>query len=255
MSRSKDPVCGMDVGENQAAGKSIYEGQSYYFCSTKCLKKFEANPAAFVSPIGSKILMAGPGAEIVREPASGEPPSPSADNEAPGDVVYTCPMHPQIKQDHPGTCPLCGMALEPRTPRFEENAELLDMTRRFWVSVGLALPVFLLAMGSDLVPQMLRIVPMRVLEGVEFALATPAVLWSGFPIFRRGWDSLVNRRLNMFSLIALGVGVMWGYSTVAMLLPWMFPASMRQKGAVPVYFEAAAVITGLVLLGAWEISA
>jgi Cu+-exporting ATPase len=170
---------------------------------------------------------------------------------AAGTVEYTCPMHPEIVRSEPGNCPICGMALEPRNAVAEDNAELKDMTRRFWVSAALALPVFLLATVSDLLPQALpESVSMTMLQWIEFLLATPAVLWGGWPVFQRGWASLVNRHLNMFTLIALGVGVAWGYSVVAMLAPGIFPPVMRSMmDTVPVYFEAAAVIMALVLLG------
>jgi len=192
----------------------------------------------------------------IRQPAPGscpkcgmalEPESPPV----PGAVEYTCPMHPEVVRSEPGSCPICGMALEPRNAPSEDNAELNDMTRRFWASAALALPVFVIAMGTDLVPQaMPESVSMLMLQWIEFALATPVVLWGGWPIFRRGWASLVNRSLNMFTLIALGVGVAWTYSVAAMLLPGIFPPAMRSMmDTVPVYFEAAAVIMALVLLG------
>jgi Cu+-exporting ATPase len=164
---------------------------------------------------------------------------------------YTCPMHPLVVRREPGVCPICGMALEPRIAPAEDSAELNDMTRRFWVSAMLALPVFLLAMVADIFPSAIpdALTPVW-LQWLEFVLATPAVLWSGWPIFQRGWTSVVNRSLNMFTLIALGVGVAWTYSVVAMLLPDLFPPTMRNMGgSVPVYFEAAAVIMALVLLG------
>ena len=159
---------------------------------------------------------------------------------------YTCPMHPQIVRSEPGNCPICGMSLEPRNAPTEDNAELRDMTRRFWVSTALALPVFVIAMVTDLLPQLMpKSISMTALQWLEFALATPVVLWAGWPFFQRGWASLVNRSLNMFTLIALGVGVAWTYSVVAMLLPGIFPPAFRSMmGTVPVYFEAAAVIIG-----------
>ena len=180
-----------------------------------------------------------------------EPLTPGDDKAAPGSAEYVCPMHPEIVRSAPGNCPICGMALEPRVAvAAEGNPELADMTRRFWVSAGLALPVFLLAMGAELFPSAVSFPrgPM-LLQWLEFLLATPAVLWSGWPIFERGWASVVNHSLNMFSLIALGVGVAWSYSVVAMLAPGIFPPAMRAMGVVPVYFEAAAVIMALVLLG------
>ena len=165
---------------------------------------------------------------------------------------YTCPMHPEIVQDHPGNCPKCGMALEPRTVEVEEDTtELDDMTRRFWVSVALALPVFVLTMVADLVPGWLPdALTMKTVQWIEFALATPVVLWGGWPFFVRGWQSVVTWNLNMFTLIGLGVGVAWTYSVVALLFPHIFPPNMQHEdGTVSVYFEAAAVITALVLLG------
>jgi Cu+-exporting ATPase len=167
-------------------------------------------------------------------------------------IEYTCPMHPEVVQDHPGNCPKCGMVLEPRTvaAKEEDNAELRQMTRRFWVSVVLAAPVFLLAMVTDLAPGLLpSSLSLRAVQWIEFVLATPVVLWGGWPFFQRGWASLVHRSLNMFSLISLGIGVAWLYSVVALLLPQLFPPAMHHEGRVAVYFEAAAVITALVLLG------
>jgi Cu+-exporting ATPase len=168
-------------------------------------------------------------------------------------VEYTCPMHPEITRSEPGSCPTCGMALEPRNAAVaeEENPELVSMTRRFWVSVALTIPVIVLGM-SDLIPdQPLRhFLSTRAIGWIEFALATPAVLWGGWPFFERGWASLVNRRLNMFTLIALGTGTAFLYSVIAVLFPEIFPATFRgMNGEVPVYFEAAAAITTLVLLG------
>ncbi len=180
------------------------------------------------------------------------PPGPAA---AAAATEYVCPMHPEIVRSAPGNCPICGMTLEPRTPVAAEGSpELADMTRRFWASAALALPLFLLAMATDIFPSLFPAPAMYprwpvLLQWIEFLLATPAVLWSGWPIFQRGWTSLVNRSLNMFSLIALGVAVAWGYSVAAMLMPGIFPPAMRPQGTVPVYFEAAAVITALVLLG------
>ena len=231
-----DPVCGMTVDPDRAAGSFEYKGQTYYFCSTHCLHRFRENPESFLNkttapqPIG-----------ITRQakPAPGQ--------------KYTCPMHPEIVRDAPGSCPICGMALEPMSVTLEdqENPELVDMTRRFWVAVVLSIPVFVLGM-SDLIPgqPLQRLVPMRTLAWVQLVLATPVVLWSGWPFFERAWQSIVNRSLNMFTLIGLGVAVAYLFSLVAVIAPGIFPPSFRDHhGNVPVYFEAAAVITTLVLLG------
>ena len=173
-----------------------------------------------------------------------------ADAEPPG-AIYTCPMHPEIRQDHPGACPICGMALEPEiaTEATGPSAELIDMTRRFWVALALSIPVFALEMGGHLA-DLHGFVPESLSNWIQLALATPVALWAGWPFFERGWASLKTRNLNMFTLIAMGVGVAWAYSVVATVAPGLFPAAFRgDHGAVAVYFEAAAVITTLVLLG------
>jgi Cu+-exporting ATPase len=178
------------------------------------------------------------------------PPAPPGPVQAV--TEYVCPMHPEIVRSEPGNCPICGMALEPRTASLEEaeNPELVDMSRRFWFSTALALPTLLLAMGADLAPEFAgRFLSHAAIQWIQFVLATPVVLWGGWPLFQRGWASLVNRSLNMFTLIALGVGVAWGYSAVALFAPGLFPPALQMHGVVPVYFEAAAVITALVLLG------
>ncbi len=272
-----DPVCGMKA-DSKSPHHLEHAGVQYYFCSQHCLKKFQENPAEYIKPVAShadtavsathahhtakpvqaaggytcpmhpEVRQSGPGScpkcGMALEPVN---PMPAKSNV----TEYTCPMHPQIVRSEPGSCPICGMALEPRNASAEDNAELNDMSRRFWVSAALALPVFILATVSDLVPQSIpESVSMVMLQWIEFALATPAVLWGGWPIFRLGWASVVNRSLNMFTLISLGVGVAWTYSVVAMLLPGIFPPAMRSMmGTVPVYFEAAAVIMALVLLG------
>ena len=221
-----DPVCGMQV-DSESKHHVEHAGEHYYFCSKNCRDKFQANPAAY----------------------SKADATPHTVQAAAG--IYTCPMHPEVVRNEPGSCPKCGMALEPRNAQSEDNTELNDMTRRFWVSAVLAFPVFVMAMVSDLAPQFIPgFVSMTALQWLEFVLATPVVLWGGWPIFRRGWASLANRSLNMFTLIALGVSVAWSYSVVAMLLPGIFPPAMRSMmDTVPVYFEAAAVIMALVLLG------
>ena len=222
-----DPVCKMQVTPDPNTPAADYAGERYYFCSKNCRDKFQANPAAY----------------------SKTDATPHAVQAAASGAIYTCPMHPEVVSDKPGSCPKCGMALEPRNAFSEGNTELDGMTHRFWFSAVLALPVFVLAMVADLLPQFM-LLTMPVVQWLEFALATPVVIWGGWPIFQRGWASVVNRSLNMFTLISLGVGVAWVYSVVAMLLPGIFPVIMRSMGGtVPVYFEAAAVIMALVLLG------
>jgi len=281
----KDPVCGMDV-TTDSDYHIRHSNQDYYFCSEHCEHKFAADPAAWLKSDRREIeehghqdgagcndgscsttvsdLQAIPGMqytcpmhpEIVQD-HPGSCPKCGMALEPMGapvtqKVEYTCPMHPEIVQDHPGSCPKCGMALEPRTVEIEEDtSELDDMTRRFRVSAVLAIPVFLLAMVADLAPSWLPDgLSMKTVQWVEFVLATPVVLWGGWPFFVRGWQSVVTRNLNMFTLIGLGVAMAWGYSVVALLLPGIFPEVMRHAdGTVPVYFEAAAVITALVLLG------
>ncbi len=225
--KAKDPVCGMTVDPHTAKHRAEHGGKPYYFCSAGCRTKFLADPIKYLKP----------------EAAKAEP--------VPAGTIYTCPMHPQIRQVGPGSCPICGMALEPElvTAEAEPNAELQDMTRRLWIGAALTLPVFILEMGSHLF-NLHHIISPTVSNWVQFALATPVVLWAGLPFFERGWKSLETRNLNMFTLIALGTGVAWIYSVVAVLFPQLFPASLRgMDGAVPVYFEAAAVITVLVLVG------
>jgi len=228
----KDPVCGMTVGA-ESPHRVMHDGVEYAFCSDHCLEKFRGSPERYLEAV--------PAAERVEE----APPSIEGGG-------YTCPMHPEVVRDAPGSCPKCGMALEARTATAEEETpELIDMTRRFWISLVLTVPVLIAAMGEYL--------PGHPLEGIlsppvrgwmELALATPVVLWGGWPFFVRGWQSLLNRSMNMFTLIGLGVGVAYAYSLIAKLFPGIFPASFRGEGGeVSVYFEAAAVITTLVLLG------
>ncbi len=223
-----DPVCGMTVNPATAAGKHAHNGKTYYFCSTHCLHKFSADPEAVLNP-------------------KSKPPSPT-------DIEYTCPMHPEVVQIGPGSCPKCGMALEPKVFSLtaeEDTSELDDMKRRFRISLVLTLPVFFLAM-SEMIPgqPVQHAIGHRLVTLLQFALATPVVLWGGWPFFERGWASIVNRSPNMFTLIAIGTGAAFIYSIVATLFPDTFPASFRGHGdQVAVYFEAAAVITTLVLLG------
>src|SRR4029078_4053099 len=225
-----------------AAGSVEHEGKTYYFCSTHCVHKFRENPEAFLNRPDVNKPAAQPIGITRQAPAKPKP-----------DQKYTCPMHPEIIRDGPGSCPICGMALEPLTVSLEEeeNHELNDMTRRFWIAVLAAIPVFLLGM-SDLYPgqPLQQLVSMRVLQWVQLVLATPVVLWCASPFFERAWQSIVNRSLNMFTLIGLGVGMAYVYSVIATLVPDLLPHSFRgHNGGVTVYFEAAAVVTTLVLLG------
>jgi Cu+-exporting ATPase len=257
----KDPVCGMTVKPDTKL-RHEHKGKTYLFCNPKCQAKFSADPEKYLNPqsVQSEPAPSGtmyicPMDPEVRQPKPGICPKCGMALEPEFPVVaateYVCPMHPEIVRSEPGDCPICGMALESCDTPTEDNTELNDMTRRFWVSTALALPVFVVAMVADLLPQVMpKSIPMTALQWFEFALATPVVLWSGWPIFQRGWASVVNRHLNMFTLIALGVGVAWTYSVVAMLLPGIFPPAMHSMmGTVPVYFEAAATIMALVLLG------
>jgi len=234
-----DPVCGMTVKTDAAAGSIEFEGRTYFFCSRHCVERFRAEPSLFLTPQPQPLTKIG----IHRERVT---PSQTGARE------YTCPMHPQIVRGRPGSCPICGMALEPRaiTTTEEENPELTDMTRRFWVSVFLTLPVFLMGM-NDLLPgrPFERLATLDVLGWIQLVLATPVVLWCGWPFFVRAWQSLINRSPNMFTLIGLGVAVSYVYSVIAKSIPGVFPESFKEHGVVPVYFEAAAVITTLVLLG------
>jgi P-type Cu+ transporter len=241
-----DPICGMTVDPESAAGSFDHAGVTYYFCSTHCLNKFRDNPESVLSAKPTPQVQP---IKLQRTAPSPVPPLSSATPIA----NYTCPMHPEIVRDAPGSCPICGMALEPRAVSLteKENPELTDMRRRFWVSAALALPVFLIGM-SDLIPgePLQQIVSMRTLGWIQLGLATPVVVWGGWPFFVRGWQSIRNQSLNMFTLIALGVSVAYIYSVVATVIPNIFPHSFRSHdGTVPVYFEAAAVITALVLLG------
>lgn len=231
-----DPVCGMRVNPEASKHHVDFGAATYHFCSAACREKFEGDPDRYFHPKGD--------VDAAQHPAIG------ALGETAEDRIWTCPMHPQIRLDHPGNCPICGMALEPLEPEAEEqaNPELIDMTRRFWVSAVLALPVVLLVISAELFG--IYVLPMRTSMWIQLALTTPVVLWGGWPFFERLWASLKTRNLNMFTLIGLGVGVAYGYSVFATLAPQLFPQSLRTMGGfVPVYFEAAAVITALVLLG------
>jgi Cu+-exporting ATPase len=223
-----DPVCGMKV--NPATSKRRFEhaGQMFYFCSARCREKFSANPGVYLRPKQA-----------------------DATRVAPAGVIYTCPMHPEVRQTGSGSCPICGMALEPLVATADDGPdhELIDMTRRLWIGAALTVPVVVLGMGGD-VPWLMTLVPARLSGWAQLVFATPVVLWAGLPFFQRGWTSVANRSPNMFSLIALGTGVAYVYSLVATLAPGMFLAAFRgMDGAVAVYFEIAATITVLVLVG------
>lgn len=237
----RDPVCGMEIQPTEAAAHMSHGGTTYYFCSTSCAAKFKADPARYV----------------------GDPETPDADHSccshsaekqsapAQPDAIYTCPMHPEVEQVGPGACPICGMALEPKSITAgapENTTELDDMSRRFWIGAALTVPVVVLAM-SHLVPSAPEWMSGDISRWVQFALSTPVVLWAGWPFFERGWRSVRTRHLNMFTLIALGVGVAYAFSAVVMLFSNIFPPSFAHHGKVGVYFETAAMVTVLVLLG------
>ena len=222
-----DPVCGMTVDPETAKHRADYKGKTYYFCSGGCKTKFEANPDKYLDA------------------------SPKATEPVAEGAIYTCPMHPEIRQVGPGSCPICGMALEPLTVTADSgpNLELIDMTRRFWIGLALAIPVVALEMGGHFTG-LHMLLGKQLSNWLQFLFATPVVLWAGWPFFVRGQQSLVTRNLNMFTLIAMGTGVAWVYSVIATFAPGIFPATFREAdGSVAVYFEAAAVITVLVLLG------
>src|SRR5438309_5160774 len=279
----KDPVCGMAVDPATAKHRRAHGGQTYYFCCQHCAEKFEAAPEKFLQAPARSYGLVTLGAKPMAARTSDEPypaaPAkrgyvcpmcPEVRESKPGAcprcgmvlepeapvtakrVEYTCPMHPEIVRTGPGSCPICGMALERRTvtAEAEENPELRDMTRRFWISLALTVPLLGIAM-ADMLPGM----PVQhALPGwlpwIELLLSTPVVLWGGWPFFQRGWTSIINRSTNMFTLIAMGTGVAYLFSLVATLFPQMFPASFRDmSGTPPVYFEAAAAIVTLVLLG------
>jgi len=220
-----DPVCGMKVDPATAKHRFVYRGQDYFFCGARCRERFAAEPEKFLRPSEAAVAaLAG--------------------------VIHTCPMHPEVRQEGPGSCPICGMALEPEQVSLDNapDPELTDMTRRFWIALVLTLPVFAIEMGGHV--GMIHLVPPTSSNWISFALSTPVVLWAGAPFFERGWRSVVTRNLNMFTLIAMGTGVAYLYSIVGTLAPRLFPSAFHDMhGAVAVYFEAAAVITVLVLLG------
>jgi Cu+-exporting ATPase len=231
----------MNVDPATAKYRAEHGAKTYFFCCEGCRTKFLADPEKYLP--GAAASHGRHEHHAHRTPANAPPP---ADKNA----IYTCPMHPQIRQSGPGACPLCGMALEPLVAAAETgtNPELLDMTRRFWIGLVLALPVVVLDMGAHFFA-LHRLIAPHLSVWIQFALSTPVVFWAGWPFFVRGWASLVRRSLNMFTLIALGIGAAYGYSLVATFVPEVFPSALRVGGVVPVYYEAAAVITVLVLLG------
>ena len=223
----KDPVCGMDVDPHTSRHRADHAGKTWYFCSEKCQEKFIAKPDAYLEP------------------------SKQSQASVPSGSIYTCPMHPEVRREGPGDCPICGMALEPETVSADTGPsdELKDMTRRFWIGLVLTLPVFALEMGGH-VFGLMHFISQQTSNWIQLLLATPVVVWAGWPFFVRGWRSLVHRSLNMFTLIAIGTGTALIYSLLATLTPGIFPDAFRQAdGSVAVYFEAAAVIVVLVLLG------
>lgn len=266
-----DPVCGMTVDPATTPHSATYAGRTYYFCSAGCLARFEAEPSRFVATAPSELdsghqhHSSGSAAHEhsghlhTADSAPSAPPATPPSSESPA-TEWTCPMHPEIRRPGPGSCPICGMALEPVTVSADTgpSAELLDMTRRFWIGLVLSVPVVALEMGVHFIDTVADAVPQTTSNWIQLAFATPVVLWAGWPFFVRGWASVRTRNLNMFTLIAMGTGVAWLYSVVATVAPDIFPDSFRETsemadgmaaGAVDVYFEAAAVITVLVLLG------
>jgi Cu+-exporting ATPase len=280
----KDPVCGMWVDPEKARGSAVYKDQNYYFCSPRCSERFKADPEKYfvAKPSAGLVQLGGIAparSAATQKPAAATEPAPSGKagvtyvcpmdpdvrESKPGPcptcgmalegeiVEYTCPMHPEIVRDRPGNCPICGMALEPRVAagvHEEDDSELRSMTRRLWTGVALSIPLLILSIGTMAKSGPLHSMPGGSWEWLQLALATPVVLWGGWPFFQRGWASIVNRHLNMFTLIAIGTGTAYLYSLVATIAPGIFPATFRgHNGVVEVYFETSAIIVTLVLLG------
>jgi Cu+-exporting ATPase len=268
---SIDPVCGMSVDPAHAPASSVHDGRTYYFCCNSCKQKFDSDPGRYLEDkplrqatqapqptIAAGAIYTCPMHPEVKEdhwgacPKCGMGLEPIGGAAASARLEYSCPMHPEVASDHPGSCPKCGMALEPRTVSLEEpaNPELADMSRRFWIALALSLPIMVLAM-ADMVPgEPLAFLDMRLANWLQLLLATPVVFWCGWPFFERAWASVIHRSPNMFTLIALGVGAAYLYSLIATLVPGIFPHGFRMHGgAVPAYFDTAAMVTVLVLLG------
>src|SRR6266851_8355745 len=252
-----DPVCGMQVDERTAAGSSVFEGRGYYFCSAGCKKKFEANPSAYVgTPPAGRTKWPDhvhPHAQATRESPGHVHAKPAVASAVGPGAVYTCPMHPEIVRDAPGDCPICGMALVPIAGAGAgqaDDSELRDLTRRLWIGVALSIPLVVLAMSPMIgLHDPFGLQP-RTRGWIELVLGTPVVLWVGWPILHKFWFSLVHRALNMYTLIGLGVGLAYVFSLAAVLMLGFFPPEFREHdGAVGTYFEAAAVIVTLVILG------
>ncbi|CUR59847.1 Silver exporting P-type ATPase [metagenome] len=242
-----DPVCGMGVDPTTAEHTAHHDGEQFFFCSAACKDTFVADPEQYAAAQHDQAGHDHADHHAHGSHAEGEPPAPGE-----GEVVeYTCPMHPEIRRSGPGACPICGMALEPVMVTVDSgpSPELRDMTRRFWFGVALSIPVVILGMGRDLIPWLHDTISATTSAWTQLVLATPVVLWAGWPFFTRGWASVRTMKLNMFTLIAMGTGVAWLFSVVATVAPGVFPEAFRMDGAVDVYFEAAAVITTLVLLG------
>src|SRR5260370_3394651 len=278
VTNAKDPVCNMDVVPEVAKHSTEHQGQRFYFCSSGCLKRFLEDPQRYSAKSVSKEcpscephMHKDAGTTVVRSENYYCPMHPEVKQSQPGDcqkcgmaleasmpvsgqkLQYTCPMHPEVVRGEPGDCPICGMALEPKTVALSEETspELTNMTRRFWISLAVTVPLILLAMADMLPGQPLQgSIPAKAMNWIEFILATPVVLWGGWIFFQRGWASLVNKSPNMFTLIGIGTSVAYAYSAIATFAPGLFPRSFLGAGGTPhVYFEVAASLTGLVLLG------
>ena len=280
----RDPVCGMFVDPAKARGSADYKGQKYHFCSPRCVERFNAEPEKYLAPKPSQSQLVQLGGIAPVKPAAASHAAPVTESQVekgtvtyicpmdpevreskpgpckicgmalePEAIEYTCPMHPEIVRNAPGNCPICGMALEPRVAagiHAEDDSELRSMTRRFWIGVALSIPLLILSMGGMAAGSFFRRLPEGAMEWLQLALATPVVLWGGWPFFQRGWASLVNRHLNMFTLIAMGTGTAYVYSLIATVAPGIFPESFFGHGGRPeVYFEVSATIVTLVLLG------